>query len=75
MASLGSTVKLSLNGGEPMEYALVSSNESNPAEHKISDQSPLGAGLIDMRAGDEKDIETPAGTIHVAVLEVGKSLA
>ena len=75
MASLGSTVKLSLNGGEPMEYALVSSNESNPAEHKISDQSPLGAGLIDMRAGDEKDIETPAGTIHVAVLEVGKSQA
>ncbi len=75
MASLGSTVKLSLNGGEPMEYALVSSNESNPAEHKISDQSPLGAGLIDMRAGDEKDIETPAGTIHVAVFEVGKSQA
>lgn len=75
IASLGSTVKVSINGGEPLEYALVSSNETNPAERKISDQSPIGAGLIDMRAGDEKDIETPAGVVHVAVLEVGRSQA
>lgn len=75
IASLGSTVKVSINGGEPLEYALVSSNETNPAERKISDQSPIGAGLIDMRAGDEKDIETPAGIVHVAVLEVGRSQA
>lgn len=59
MASLGSTVKLSLNGGEPMEYALVSSNESNPADHKISDQSPLGAGLIDMARRATKRTSKP----------------
>lgn len=73
IVSLGSTVKLSINGGEPAVYSLVSSNETNPAERKISDQSPIGAGLIDMRAGGEKDIETPAGVIHVSVLEVGRS--
>ncbi len=73
VVSLGSTVKLCINGGEPAVYSLVSSNETNPAERKISDQSPIGAGLIDMRAGGEKDIETPAGVIHVSVLEVGRS--
>lgn len=75
VASLGSTVRLRINGGEPQEYALVSSNEANPAEHKISDQSPIGSGLIDKRAGDVADIDTPAGRIHIEILEVGKSLA
>ncbi len=70
---LGSTVKLTINGGEPVSFALVSSNEANPTEKKISDQSPIGAGLIDMCAGEEKDIETPVGNIHIVVLEVGKT--
>ncbi len=72
--SLGSTVKV-YDAELDMEivYSLVGSNEADPAEGKISDQSPIGAALMDMRAGEETDIETPAGTVHIKVLEVSRT--
>ena len=74
VASLGSTVKLRFtNTNEEITYSLVGSNEANPLEGKISDQSPIGAALIDMRSGEEKDVETPAGTIHIQILEVTRT--
>ena len=73
VVSLGSTVKVRFADGEEVTYSLVGSNEADPLEGKISDQSPIGASLIDMRVGDEKDVETPAGIIHIAVLEVSRT--
>ena len=74
VVSLGSTVKLRFaDSNEEITYSLVGSNEADPLEGKISDQSPIGAALIDMRAGDEKDVETPAGTIHIQILEVTRT--
>lgn len=74
VVSLGSTVKLTIAGTEgEITYSLVGSNEADPLEGKISDQSPIGAALIDMRSGDEKDVETPAGTIHIQILEVTRT--
>lgn len=69
--SLGSTVKV-LNKTVNVEftYALVGSNEANPAEGKISDQSPIGAALINKKAGDEITVEVPNGTLAMKVLEV-----
>ena len=69
--SLGSTVKV-LNKTINVEftYALVGSNEANPAEGKISDQSPIGAALINKKAGDEITVEVPNGTLAMKVLEV-----
>ena len=71
--SLGSTVKL-LNKTVNAEftYALVGSNEANPAEGKISDQSPIGAALINKKAGDEITVEVPNGTLVMKVLEVSR---
>ena len=74
VVSLGSTVKLfDYSIGEEVIYSLVGSNEANPLEGKISDLSPIGAGLIDLRAGDEKEIETPNGIVRVKILEVGRT--
>jgi len=71
--SLGSTVKL-LNKTVNAEftYALVGSNEANPAEGKISDQSPIGAALIGKKAGDEITVEIPNGTISMKIIEVSR---
>ena len=71
--SLGSTVKV-LNKTIKAEftYALVGSNEANPAEGKISDQSPIGAALIGKRAGDEISVDIPNGTIVMKVVEVSR---
>ena len=69
--SLGSTVKvLNKTVNAEFTYALVGSNEANPAEGKISDQSPIGAALINKKAGDEITVEVPNGILVMKVLEV-----
>ncbi|MBE6565528.1 MAG: transcription elongation factor GreA [Ruminococcaceae bacterium] len=71
--SLGSTVKvLNKTVNAEFTYALVGSNEANPAEGKISDQSPIGAALINKKAGDEITVEVPNGTLVMKVLEVSR---
>ncbi len=76
VVSLGSTVKVYSDAlGAEMVYHLVGSNESNPMEGKISDQAPIGAALIGKRAGDKVEVETPAGTVSMKVLEVSRTQA
>ena len=72
--SLGSAVKLlDEDENEELSYSIVGSNEADPLEGKISDQSPIGAAMMDMRSGDEKDVETPAGVRHIQILEVWRT--
>ena len=71
--SLGSTVKvLNKTFNAEFTYALVGSNEANPAEGKISDQSPIGAALIGKKAGDEINVEVPNGILVMKVIEVSR---
>ena len=74
VVSLGSRVKV-LNPvlGVEVTYDLVGSNESNPMEGKISDQSPVGEALIGKRAGDEFEVETLSGIIRLKVVEVSRT--
>ena len=72
--SLGSSVKIKNDdNGMEFNYDLVGSNESNPIEGKISDQSPIGAALIGKKAGDRVAVETPGGIVHLSVLEVSRT--
>ena len=74
VVSLGSTVKLFHEGlGMEMVYDLVGSNESNPAEGKISDQSPIGEALIGKREGDSVQVEVPNGTVRMKILAVSRT--
>ena len=76
VVSLGSTVKVrNTDMGVESTYDLVGSNESNPMEFKISDQSPIGAALMGKRAGDKVEVTTPGGVIHLSVLEVSRTQA
>ncbi len=76
VVSLGSTVKVRNESTKTeVTYALVGSNEANPVEFKISDQSPIGAALIGKRAGDKVDILVPNGVVKMKVLEVSRTQA
>ena len=44
--------------------------ESNPAENKISDQSPVGKALLGHKAGDEVIVVAPGGEYTYKVLEI-----
>ena len=70
---IGSLVKIeNLNNSKTAEYRIVGSNESNPREGKISDESPIGKGLIGHSVGDVVVVETPLGEVNFKVLEISK---
>ena len=52
------------------KYEIVGSQEANPREGRISDDSPVGKGLIGHRAGDTVTISVPAGEIRIEILSV-----
>lgn len=69
--SIGSSVKvLDEKSGKEVEYSIVGSNEVDPINKKISDQSPVGRALMGKVAGDVVAVEVPAGTITLKVIEV-----
>lgn len=51
-------------------YEIVGSQEANPREGRISDDSPLGKGLHGHRAGDVVTIEAPAGMLQFKIVSV-----
>lgn len=74
IVSLGSDVCVyDVEEDEEIRYSIVGSNEANPIEHKISDQSPIGKALMGAKAGDTVAIEVPYGTVHLEIKEVTRS--
>lgn len=70
---VGSVVRLeNLTAGREVTYKITGSNEANPREAKISDESPVGKGLLGHAAGDVVEIETPAGIMGFKILEISK---
>ena len=72
---LTSKVKIEiLESGMQAEYTIVGSgsNEADPGQGKISDESPIGAALMGKSVGDVAEVETPGGVLTVKVLEISK---
>ncbi len=72
---LTSKVKIEvLETGTQAEYTIVGSgsNEADPAQGKISDESPIGAAVMGKSVGDVAEVETPGGMITVKILEISK---
>lgn len=70
---VGSSVRLeNLKSGTIASYRIVGSNEANPMEGKISDESPIGKGLLGFKQGDVVEIEIPVGTVSFKILEISK---
>ena len=60
---------LDLDNDEEIEYRIVSPDESDPRNGRISVSSPIGKALIGKIDGDEVEIETPRGTKSYEILE------
>ncbi len=66
---MGSKVKVKFNGAK-MEFQIVGSNEANPSEMKISNESPMGKGFMGKRKDDTVEIDTPGGRMKYKILDV-----
>lgn len=69
VVQMGSRVKVKSQQGE-MEFQIVGSNEANPSEMKISNESPMGKGFMFRKKGDVVEIETPGGRVKYEILDV-----
>jgi transcription elongation factor GreA len=71
--SIGTIVKVKdLDENETYEYAIVGANEADPAEYKISNESPVGAGLLGAKRNQTITINIPAGVIRYKVMSIKK---
>ena len=69
--SLGTTVKLyDQDMDEVVEYSIVGAEEADPFEGKVSNESPVGAALLDAVKGQTVEIEIPAGVAVYKVLNI-----
>ena len=73
IVSIGSKVKIyDKDFDEEVIYTIVGSTEANPAENKISNESPVGKALLGKQTGDEVEVDAPQGTFSLKILEITK---
>mgnify|MGYP001563006876 FL=1 len=56
--------------GKKKTFSLVGSNEANPLEGKISNESPIGLAFLGARPGEEVEFQAPSGKIQYRILEI-----
>lgn len=71
VVSVGATVRvLDKEFEDELEITIVGSAEADPTEMKISNEAPIGKGLVGKKAGDIVEIQIPDGTITYEILEI-----
>ncbi len=70
--SIGSTVTIRRAGkdDEPESYTIVGATEADPFAQKISNESPIGRGLLGRHKGEIISVQTPSGTLDFEILKV-----
>jgi len=67
----GSTVTvIDEDSDDEVVFTLVSSNEVNPSEGKISVSSPIGAAMLNKSAGEKVTIVIPAGKRNYLIKKI-----
>ena len=55
---------------EEETYTIVGTSESDPANGKLSNESPVGAALIGAHVGETVTAQTPGGAMRIKVIEI-----
>lgn len=69
IVTIGSTVIVK-TGGQEKKYTIVGSNEANPKEGKISNESAVGTALLSRKAGEKFKVTTPAGEMAYEIVSI-----
>jgi len=67
---LGSLVKLKDKSNKRIEYTIVGPTEADPANRRISYQSPVGQALVGHSKGEKVTVTTPGGTATYTIVDV-----
>lgn len=69
---LGNTVKISYVDDEDDldEYKIVGSQEADPFESKISNESPIAKALLGHKKGDVVEVESPNESYEIKIIDI-----
>lgn len=71
IVNVGSTVDVEdLDSGDEDTYSIVGSAEADPLEGKISNESPIGAGLMGKGVDEIAEIDVPQGKVRLKVKKI-----
>lgn len=69
--SIGNTVKIKyIDDDEEDEYQIVGSQEADPFESRISNESPIAQALFDHKVGDVVTVDSPNGAYQVEITAI-----
>ena len=69
--SIGSHVRLrDMQANKTFEYHIVGSAEANPAENKLSNESPVGKAILGHKKGDVVEVTAPRGALKFKIMEI-----
>ena len=67
---LGCTVTVEDANGKRISYRITGSQEANPMEYKLSDDSPFGRAVVGKAAGDTFTVNAPNGSYTMTIVDV-----
>ena len=71
--NIGNTVTLlDKDANEVRVYTLVGSAEADPAQGKLSNESPVGQAILGKKVGDVVTVPVPRGVLRYEILAIGK---
>jgi transcription elongation factor GreA len=70
VVAIGSHVTIQEADEPPEIYHIVGPTEADPANGRISYESPIGKALMDHRIGETVQVETPGGVVRFKILKI-----
>jgi len=71
VVSIGAKVRLKdVDANQTVEYIIVGSAEANPAESKLSNESPVGKAIIGKKKGETVEVSAPRGSLKYKIMDI-----
>jgi transcription elongation factor GreA len=69
--SVGTKVRLrDVKANKTVEYHIVGSAEANPAENKLSNESPVGKAIMGRKKGETVEVAAPRGKLKFKIMDI-----
>jgi len=69
--SIGTKVRLrDMDAKQTIEYHIVGSAEADPAENKLSNESPVGKAIMGRKKGEVVEVAAPRGSLKYKILDI-----
>jgi transcription elongation factor GreA len=71
VVGVGTKVRLKdMDANETVEYRIVGSAEADPAQQKLSNESPVGRAIIGRKKGEVVEVVAPRGSLKYKILDI-----